>query len=848
MEEVKRNDLIFFRNDILQDIKKIEVTINEKISDLTKQFQNTNLINDQKFELYKEKYNEVLKKADTSDFQKKINDKFEKQGKKIEDSIINNNVRIQKIEKDLADSCYKYDKLYIKNMSSPGLIGDGCPFQTMKTFFVYVDKKIKELIGISNKIFNDFNSLKSYLDKTMESFEKQMEKRSIEMDKYNEEKLKNYEKKIEDKKKYLEDRFEHIRVENSNYIYNIIKNQEIINEKLKLEIKKYSVINETLIEFYKKQKKAETKNNKLGSNYKYLLNSKSSKKNQKKMSLNINEVLPAIQKIEENYKFNDILYKNQDQNESKIKMEDSHFEEKDQKGLPINQNFVKNNDSLLLRRCTIGNINYQSNLFYPNLNIYKDDTIRTLFQPSKISEINRQLENKFKTVEKQIETVNESNTKLITNDINNVKNINNVKSEKKLFTKTYENIIPIQLKKSIMKEENEDKNKEEYKNEFTNTTNIEYNKDNYVQFKDHKNGKEDKDAQKDKENKINKIDKEGKYYKEHRENNIDKLEDKNDKNKDFKDDKVDMLYKYVKNNKNCFEDKDEKDNNNFSNKYDKDKDNNKNNNNKKDKTDKDNNKNDKFDKDNNKNDKFNKDEEDHQSISKNNFININNKIMINEERIDAKRKEEKESFDSKEIKREKEVIIKEYKIKDDKRNNITINNNNISYSLKEENKYRNNEIKIDKTINQIYKYIEKNNEETNKKIDIINRHINYLLKEILIITKNKNKLKNNINLKNTSNSHFENNINLSNLYISNNSILPLKTQYTNRLYQYSEKSNSFNNNENKNTKKGLNRVINISQNNHKNKNINDDYDIENYCFVLSKIEPYLIRKFDSYKD
>jgi hypothetical protein len=39
-------------------------------------------------------------------------------------------------------------------------------------------------------------------------------------------------------------------------------------------------------------------------------------------------------------------------------MEESHFEEKDQKGLSINQNFVKNNDSLLLRRCTIGNINY----------------------------------------------------------------------------------------------------------------------------------------------------------------------------------------------------------------------------------------------------------------------------------------------------------------------------------------------------------------------------------------------------------------------------------------------------------------------------------------------------------
>ena len=97
MEEVKRNDLIFFRNDILQDIKKLETVINEKIIDLTKKFENTNLINEQKFIITNEKYNEILKKTDTSEFQQKIIDKLEKQGKKIEDSIINNNIKIQKI-------------------------------------------------------------------------------------------------------------------------------------------------------------------------------------------------------------------------------------------------------------------------------------------------------------------------------------------------------------------------------------------------------------------------------------------------------------------------------------------------------------------------------------------------------------------------------------------------------------------------------------------------------------------------------------------------------------------------------------------------------------------------------
>ena len=153
MEEVKRNDLIFFRNDILQDIKNLEININEKISTLTTNLQNFNLLNDQKYEYYKDKYNEILSKADTSEFQSKIKEKMEKFGKKFEELTINNNVKIQKMEKDLADSCYKYDKIYLKNMSSPGLIGDGCPYPTMKSFFVYVDKKIKEMIRLSNKTF-----------------------------------------------------------------------------------------------------------------------------------------------------------------------------------------------------------------------------------------------------------------------------------------------------------------------------------------------------------------------------------------------------------------------------------------------------------------------------------------------------------------------------------------------------------------------------------------------------------------------------------------------------------------------------------------------------------------------
>ena len=151
----------------------------------------------------------------------------------------------------------------------------------------------------SDKTFADFNSLKTYLDKAIEAFDKHIEIKGEEIDKNTDEKLIQFEKKIDEKKKYLEDRFEHIRVDNSKYIYNIIKNQEIINEKLKLELKKYSVINETLIKHYNDQSKTLSNSNKIQSHYSYLF-SKSSKKSQKKNTINLNNLLPMLKKIEEN--------------------------------------------------------------------------------------------------------------------------------------------------------------------------------------------------------------------------------------------------------------------------------------------------------------------------------------------------------------------------------------------------------------------------------------------------------------------------------------------------------------------------------------------------------------------
>jgi hypothetical protein len=255
-------------------------------------------------------------------------------------------------------------------MSSPGLIGDGCPYPTMKSVFIFLAKKIKELILTKDKAFSDFKSLKEYLEQTLENYEKQMEKNAENIDNNINEKLNGHDKLTKERVKVIEDRFESIRLENSKYMHNIIKNQEIINEKLKLEVKRYALINDSLIKFYNSQSKL--LNNSKESRFRF---SPIKKKKESRKTLTINEILPALKQIEENYNLNLNLYKKSN-DESDKEIKDSNNEEiksKKKDSLNHSTTLKKPNKNLFLRKKTY----YESNLkelLSPNDNMLKIDS------------------------------------------------------------------------------------------------------------------------------------------------------------------------------------------------------------------------------------------------------------------------------------------------------------------------------------------------------------------------------------------------------------------------------------------------------------------------------------------
>ena len=246
MEEITRNDFSFFQNEILKDIKALENKVNEKISSISKTFQNTALIIEQKYENAKVRMDEIIQKLETENLIGKIDDRLSKFNTKIEEMTVVTNTKLSSFQKDLSNACFKYDKIFLNNISSPGLIGDGCTYPTMKAFLEFMNNKIKEMISSKEKNAIDFKRYTEWVKSTLDKFKTEINEIKNSNYEFLVKEMKQYDKKTIEKINAVEDRLSFIKIENGRYNYNLNRKWEELEEKLKL----FYTMNDNLINVY----------------------------------------------------------------------------------------------------------------------------------------------------------------------------------------------------------------------------------------------------------------------------------------------------------------------------------------------------------------------------------------------------------------------------------------------------------------------------------------------------------------------------------------------------------------------------------------------------------------------
>ena len=111
--EIKKSDFIFFKNEVLEDIKKLENRINNKIivnSDILveKINLNKNNISDNNKKIF-----EMMKLISNEEEKIKINSSLNSFKAKIDEFVLLNDTKLTYLEKQFNEISFKYDKIFI---------------------------------------------------------------------------------------------------------------------------------------------------------------------------------------------------------------------------------------------------------------------------------------------------------------------------------------------------------------------------------------------------------------------------------------------------------------------------------------------------------------------------------------------------------------------------------------------------------------------------------------------------------------------------------------------------------------------------------------------------------------
>jgi len=269
-------DLIFFKNDMLGDLKQQEHKLTKKIDQQTDDTQ-------KKLNQFQLKLDVLTSKifslssllTENNNFKDKI-DSLLQFKTKTEEAILNHDIKIASISKDLVNAINKYDKLIENNIFYHGIIGaSNARFQNFHNFIDYVLKSISELVLFRDKVINlDFKGQKTELESLIEGLKKQAENITTGCKIYTTQCLDNLEKKIKSDLNLVDQKFFNVKIQNEEDFSNLkILSENLMNDwkkvvEMKQEMEKSYNMNSQILqnqfdETNKKIKEYEKENNQI---------------------------------------------------------------------------------------------------------------------------------------------------------------------------------------------------------------------------------------------------------------------------------------------------------------------------------------------------------------------------------------------------------------------------------------------------------------------------------------------------------------------------------------------------------------------------------------------------------
>ncbi len=229
--QIQLTEFAIFRNEICTQIQDITNKVNTKIQE--QQNEITNTMNTLKEEINKiiDKNNYFSEKIINIKLQNEKIEDYETFKKKTESQLITHEIHLNETMKDLSNAKFKYDKIFIENLTVPGYIGQASQYKNVGEFLNHVINEISSLNSEKIQMKNDIKDLKKKSENNIKdviSINNTTFKRCNE---YSDKRDIILEDKMKNELKLINEKIMDLRIENVKSAMNLEKKtSEFVNE------------------------------------------------------------------------------------------------------------------------------------------------------------------------------------------------------------------------------------------------------------------------------------------------------------------------------------------------------------------------------------------------------------------------------------------------------------------------------------------------------------------------------------------------------------------------------------------------------------------------------------------
>jgi hypothetical protein len=292
------NDMKYFKNELLKEMKKIKQELFVKFSEyslqLNEKIKQTSIDNeqlDQKIEYISKNIDDKI----TSFLNEKNKYNFDRIISDLKDNIMTNDIKIQTMREELRQHKEQYEEVVKSNIYYQGMIGSGCKYRNMHQFIDFLLSSLNELNSTNNqkasemrlyktKVENIFHNIngqlnditfgyKSYINQCMKDYETKIssqlriyDEKFLELKTHDLENKKGIEKKLSDydeKYKTLDKLENNININNEKLLEDIKLSNNNLEKKMELYQQEFDEIKTKFQELLKYNKEIKSKLNSL---------------------------------------------------------------------------------------------------------------------------------------------------------------------------------------------------------------------------------------------------------------------------------------------------------------------------------------------------------------------------------------------------------------------------------------------------------------------------------------------------------------------------------------------------------------------------------------------------------